>query len=56
MLVLTRKPGQSILIGASITVTVQHIRGNQVTISVEAPLALPIDREEVRRSKDFGQS
>ncbi len=47
MLVLTRKPGQSIVIGEEIIVTVLEVRGDQVRLGVQAPRELPIHREEV---------
>lgn len=49
MLVLTRKVGESIVIGDSITLTVTKIDGNQVRLGVSAPRNVAIDREEVRR-------
>lgn len=55
MLVLTRKLGESIVIAEDITVTVVRIKGNQVRIGIEAPKAVRILREEVRRrSKKTG--
>lgn len=47
MLVLTRKPGQSVYIGDDIKVTLQAIKGNQVRIGVEAPPHVRIYREEI---------
>jgi carbon storage regulator len=47
MLVLTRKPGQSVYIGDDIKVTLHGIRGNQVRIGVEAPPSVKIYREEI---------
>ena len=47
MLVLTRKPGQSVYIGDDIKVTLHGIRGNQVRIGIEAPPAVKIYREEI---------
>ncbi|MDH7576918.1 MAG: carbon storage regulator CsrA [Bacillota bacterium] len=47
MLVLTRKPGQSIIIGEEIIITVLEVRGDQVRLGVQAPRELPIHREEV---------
>lgn len=56
MLVLTRKEGESIVIGDNITVTVQSISGNQVRIGVEAPRDLPVHREELaQRIRDGAQ-
>lgn len=47
MLVLTRKPGQSVYIGDDIKVTLHGIRGNQVRIGIEAPSSVKIYREEI---------
>ena len=47
MLVLTRKPGESLYIGDDIKVTLHGIRGNQVRIGVEAPSSVRIYREEI---------
>lgn len=47
MLVLTRKSGQSIVIGEDIIVTVLEIRGDQVRLGIQAPRELPVYREEI---------
>ena len=47
MLVLTRKIGESIIIGDGIEVMVTDIRGDKVRIGIEAPQGLPIRREEL---------
>ena len=47
MLVLSRKGGSSIHIGANIRVTILGIRKNQVRVGVEAPAAIPVWREEL---------
>lgn len=47
MLVLTRQPNQSIVIGDDIVVTVLEVRGDQVRIGVRAPRSVPVHREEV---------
>ena len=47
MLVLTRKPGQSVYIGDEIKITLHGIRGNQVRIGIEAPSSVKIYREEI---------
>ena len=48
MLVLSRKVGERILIGDKITVTVVRLAQGSVRIGVEAPVDLPIVREEIR--------
>ena len=47
MLVLTRKPGESLYIGDEIKITLHGIRGNQVRIGVDAPPHVRIYREEI---------
>jgi carbon storage regulator len=49
MLVLTRKIGERILIGDTITVRVLEVRGSQVRLGVEAPADVRIYREEIYR-------
>ena len=47
MLVLTRKSGESLIIGENIVVTVVEVRGGQVKIGVEAPQEIYIYRKEL---------
>lgn len=47
MLVLSRKPGEKILVGDSVTVTVVRIGPNTVRIGIEAPRDMNIVREEL---------
>jgi carbon storage regulator len=47
VLVLTRKPEQSIMIGDDIEVTVLAIRGEKVRLGIEAPADVPVHRAEV---------
>ena len=49
MLVLSRKPGECIIIGDMVRVTVTEVRGDRVKLSFEAPLEISIHREEVYR-------
>ena len=49
MLILTRKSGESIVVGDKIRVTVIEIKGNQVRLGVEAPRQTSVHREEVYR-------
>ncbi len=52
MLVLTRKIGDSILIGDSIKVQIVHVKGCQVRIGIEAPKKVQIVREEISGQRD----
>jgi carbon storage regulator len=47
MLILTRKSGEGIRIGDSITIKVIEIRGNQVRLGVEAPRNIMVHRDEI---------
>jgi len=47
MLILTRRPTQTVTIGNDITVTVLEIRGRQVRIGVTAPRDIAVLREEI---------
>ena len=47
MLILTRKVGESVLIGDDISITVLSVRGNQVKLGVQAPTEAPAHREEI---------
>ena len=49
MLVLTRRAGESIVIGNDIVVTVLEARGDQVRIGIDAPRKVAVHREEVFR-------
>ena len=50
MLVLTRKPGEKILIGDDIVITVLDVRGDSIRIGVDAPRGVKIQRDEVLRA------
>ncbi len=52
MPILTRRIGETIHIGDDVTVTVNRIRGGQVSLAVNAPRDVAVDREEVRQSRE----
>lgn len=47
MLILTRRVGETVMIGSEITVTVLGVKGNQVRLGILAPNEVPVHREEV---------
>lgn len=47
MLILTRKTGESLMVGDDVTVTVLGVKGNQVQIGVTAPRDQAVHREEI---------
>ena len=47
MLILTRRVGETIMIGSDITVTVLGVKGNQVRLGINAPKNVAVHREEV---------
>ena len=47
MLVLTRRPGESIMIGDEVVVTVLDVRGDVVRVGIKAPRHVQVHREEV---------
>lgn len=47
MLILTRKPGQSLYIGDDVKITIVEIKGNQIRLGIDAPTQYRIYREEI---------
>lgn len=47
MLILTRRTGESVMIGDEITLTVLGVKGNQVRLGIKAPKSVPVHREEI---------
>ncbi len=54
MLVLSRKKGETIVIGKGVTVTVLTIKGGAVRLGVAAPDGVTVDREEVSKRRQNG--
>jgi len=56
MLILTRRVGETLMIGDAVSVTVLGVKGNQVRIGINAPKDVPVHREEIfqriKREKD----
>jgi carbon storage regulator len=47
VLIITRKPGEKIMLGDEIVVHVMEIVGNSVRVGIEAPRSIPVYREEI---------
>ena len=56
MLILTRKVGESVLIGDGIKVSVLAVKGNQVRVGIDAPKDVSVHREEVRERLQEGKA
>ena len=57
MLILTRRVGESLMVGEEITVTVLGVKGSQVRIGIDAPKDVAVHREEIyQRIKNDGDS
>jgi carbon storage regulator len=51
MLILTRRIGESVMIGNDVTVTVLGVKGTHVRVGITAPISVVVDREEIFERK-----
>jgi carbon storage regulator len=58
VLILTRRVGETVMIGDEVAVTVLRVKGNQVRLGVNAPKSISVQREEIfqRMKRENGQS
>jgi carbon storage regulator len=60
MLILTRRVGETVMIGDEVTITVLGVKGNQVRVGINAPKAVAVHREEIydriKREKQADQA
>jgi len=58
MLILTRRVGETVMIGNDVTVTVLGVKGNQVRVGINAPKNVAVHREEIyeriKKEKEAG--
>jgi carbon storage regulator len=47
MLIITRKPGEKIMLGDDVVIEIMAVSGSSVRIGIAAPRSLPIFREEI---------
>jgi carbon storage regulator len=47
MLILTRRVGETVMIGDNVSVTILGVKGNQIRVGVNAPKETPVHREEI---------
>jgi len=47
MLILTRRVGETIMVGDEVTVTVLEVKGNKIRVGINAPREIAVHREEI---------
>jgi carbon storage regulator len=60
MLILTRRVGETVMIGDDVTITVLGVKGNQVRVGINAPKTVAVHREEIyeriKREQQAGEA
>jgi carbon storage regulator len=56
MLILTRRVGETVMIGDEVTITVLGVKGNQVRVGINAPKSVAVHREEIYERIARGES
>lgn len=51
MLILSRRTGETVVIGHDVKVTILGIKGGQTRLGIDAPKTVPVDREEIHERK-----
>jgi carbon storage regulator len=51
MLVLTRRPGEEIIIGGVIRLTVVSVKGDRIRLGIDAPPSIVVDRQEIHERR-----
>lgn len=54
MLILTRRIGETVMIGEDIAITVLRVKGNQVRLGVDAPKSVSVQRQEIHQRSQNG--
>lgn len=55
MLIVTRKPGEKVMVGDQVVITVIEVKGSNVRIGIDAPRAVPVYREEIYAAMQQGE-
>ena len=52
MLIITRRPGERIMLGDDVVIEVMDVSGSSVRLGIQAPKSVPVYREEIWRSRE----